>query len=161
MPFNAVKDKTETGPNASILAAATGDYNHGLSWNGGEKYNVVSYVGKGAFALVFKLSAKKDGEVYACKQIEKRRFIKDGILNHKVHNEILVMKDLEHVWINLPCKRVITDSNSPISSSTSNITRPKSTFSSSWNLLVVVTLAPIQTMAPQCLNICVRSWLPR
>ncbi|KAL9098643.1 MAG: hypothetical protein Q9163_005736 [Psora crenata] len=96
MPFNAMKDKAEASPNASILAAATGDYNHGLNWNGGEKYNVVSYVGKGAFAMVYKLSAKKDGEVYACKQIEKRRFIKDGVLNHKVHNEILVMKDLEH-----------------------------------------------------------------
>ena len=92
-----MKDKAEASPNASILAAATGDYNHGLQWNGGEKYNVVSYIGKGAFAMVYKLSAKKDGEVYACKQIEKRRFIKDGVLNHKVHNEILVMKDLEHV----------------------------------------------------------------
>ncbi|KAL9130747.1 MAG: hypothetical protein Q9217_001143 [Psora testacea] len=99
MPFNAMKDKAGASPNASILAAATGDYNHGLNWNGGEKYNVVSYVGKGAFAMVYKLSAKKDGEVYACKQIEKRRFIKDGVLNHKVHNEILVMKDLEHPHI--------------------------------------------------------------
>ena len=96
MPFNAVKDKAEVSPNASILAAATGDYHHGSGWNGGDKYNVVSYIGKGAFAMVFKLSAAKDGEVYACKQIEKRRFIKDGILNHKGHNEILVMKDLVH-----------------------------------------------------------------
>ena len=96
MPFNAMKDKAESSPNASILAAATGDFNHGFGWTGGEKYNIVNYIGKGAFAMVYKLSAKKDGEVYACKQIEKRRFIKDGVLNHKVHNEILVMKDLEH-----------------------------------------------------------------
>ena len=99
MPFNAMKDKAEASPNASILAAATGDYNHGFGWNGGDKYNVVSYIGKGAFAMVYKLSATKDGEVYACKQIEKRRFIKDGALNNKVHNEILVMKDLEHPHI--------------------------------------------------------------
>ena len=96
MPFNAMKDKAEASPNASILAAATADFNHGFGWNGGEKYNVVSYIGKGAFAMVCKLSAKHNGEVYACKQIEKRRFIKDGVLNHKVHNEILVMKDLQH-----------------------------------------------------------------
>ena len=96
MPFNAMKYKAEASPNASILAAATGEYNHGFGWNGGGKYNVVGYIGKGAFAMVHKLSAKENGEVYACKQIEKRRFIKDGVLNHKVHNEILVMKDLQH-----------------------------------------------------------------
>ena len=96
LPFNPLKDRAAASPNASMLAAATGDSNHGLGWNGGDKYNVVKPIGKGAFALVFQLSAKVDGEVYACKQIEKRRFIKDGILNNKAHNEIMVMKELEH-----------------------------------------------------------------
>ena len=94
--FNPLKIQTEASPNASMLAAATGDSNHGLGWNGGEKYNVVKPIGKGAFAVVYQLSTKSKGEVYACKRIEKRRFIKDGILNGKVHNEIDVMKDLEH-----------------------------------------------------------------
>ena len=68
-----------------------------MHWNGGEKYNVVGYVGKGAFAMVFKLSSKRDGEVFAAKQIEKRRFIKDGIVGHAVHNELDVMETLDHV----------------------------------------------------------------
>ena len=99
LPFNPIKDQAEASPNASMLAAATGDNNHGLGWNGGEKYNVIKPIKNGAFAMVFQLSAKKDGELYACKQIEKRRFMKDGVLNHKAHNEILVMKDLEHANI--------------------------------------------------------------
>lgn len=96
LPFVPMKDRAEASPNASMLAAATGDNNHGLGWNGGETYNVIKPVGKGAFAVVYQLSAKKDGELYACKQIEKRRFMKDGALNQKVHNEVLVMKDLQH-----------------------------------------------------------------
>ena len=99
LPFDPLKDQAEASPNASMLAAATHDNNHGLGWNGGEKYNVVKPIGKGAFAVVYKLSSIQNGEVYACKQIEKRRFIKDGVLNQKVHNEIDVMKDLEHANI--------------------------------------------------------------
>lgn len=98
MPFNALsRGESEITPNASILAAATGEFNHGMLWSGGDKYNVVQYIGKGAFAMVYKLSSVENGEVYAAKQIEKRRFIKDGVMGHKVHHEILVMKDLHHV----------------------------------------------------------------
>ena len=87
----------ETTPNGSILAAATSSNNHGLHWNGGEKYNVVNYIGKGAFAMVYKLSSKRDGELYAVKEVSKKNFIKDGILGHKFHNELNVMKSLHHV----------------------------------------------------------------
>ena len=70
-----------------------------MRWNGGEKYNVVGHVGKGAFADVYKLSTKEDGELFAVKEIEKRRFLKEGILNHKANNEIEVMKNLNHVRV--------------------------------------------------------------
>ena len=99
LPFKPGKDQANASPNASMLAAATGDNSHGLGWNGGEKYNVIKPIGKGAFAMVFQLSTKDHGELYACKQIEKRRWIKDGILNHKSHNEIDVMRDLQHPHI--------------------------------------------------------------
>ena len=99
MPFRPLNQPAndDSYENGSILAAATGDYNHGMHWDGGIKYNVVNYIGKGAFAMVFKISGVSDGEVYAAKQIEKRRFIKDGQLGSKVHHEISIMERLRHV----------------------------------------------------------------
>lgn len=92
--------------NAALVApeiiAPPRSYNHGSSWNGGEKYNVVAHIGKGAFANVYKLATKQDGEVFATKEIEKRKFMKDGSLSHKAHNEILVMKQLNHVRAHCP-----------------------------------------------------------
>lgn len=68
-----------------------------MEWNGGDQYNVVGYIGKGAFAIVYKLAMKRDGELFAVKQIEKRRFVKNGILDRKINNEIHIMKNLSHV----------------------------------------------------------------
>lgn len=79
------------------LAAGSETYNHGMAWNGGEEYNVVGYIGKGAFATVFKLATKRDGELFAVKQIDKRRFIKNNVLDQKISNEMLIMRDLCHV----------------------------------------------------------------
>lgn len=71
-----------------------------MTWNGGDTYNVIGHAGKGAFANVFKLSTKQDGELFAAKELDKRRFIKDGILDRKAHNEIDVMKQIKHVSFN-------------------------------------------------------------
>ena len=92
------REDTPLSANAlQALAAGTEQYSHGMHWPGGEKYNVVGYIGKGAFALVYKLATKSDGELFAAKQLEKRRFMKDGILDQKINNELLIMKDLRHV----------------------------------------------------------------
>lgn len=80
-----------------MIAAGTSGNHHGLHWNGGEKYNVVGHIGSGAFATVCKVSTKRDGEVYAVKEIEKRKFLKDGIVSHKFHNELNVMMNARHV----------------------------------------------------------------
>ena len=82
-------------PTTSIIFP--GGNNHGLHWNGGEKYNVVGHIGAGAFATVCKLSSKRDGEVFAVKQLEKRRFLKDGIANSKFYNELNLMMSARHV----------------------------------------------------------------
>ncbi len=79
------------------LAAGTERFSHGMHWKGDDTYNVVEYIGKGAFALVYKIVTKHDGEPFAAKELEKRRFMKDGILDQKIHNELLIMKDLCHV----------------------------------------------------------------
>lgn len=68
-----------------------------MVWKGDDKYNVVEYIGKGAFANVYKIATKHDGEAFAAKELEKRRFVKDGVLDQKLHNELLIMKGLCHV----------------------------------------------------------------
>lgn len=89
-----------TPPNvnsAALIASGSSQYHFGMHWNGGDTYNVVGYIGKGAFAMVYKLATKRDGEVFAVKQLEKRKFIKNGILDHKVNNELRIIKHLRHV----------------------------------------------------------------
>lgn len=70
---------------------------YGTEWNGGAKYNITRKIGQGAFAIVYQLATKKEGELFAAKEIEKRRFIKDGKLDSRMMNEIEIMKKLEHV----------------------------------------------------------------
>lgn len=70
---------------------------YGMHWTGGSIYNVTGQIGKGAFATVYKLATKQDGIVYAAKELDKRRFMKNGILDQKVDNEMKIMKDLRHV----------------------------------------------------------------
>ncbi|KAM0743157.1 hypothetical protein ACQRIT_003334 [Beauveria bassiana] len=65
-------------------------------WTGSGKYNKVRAVGKGAFAVVYKVTAKYDGRPYAAKELEKRHFIKNGVLDQKVENEMRIMQRLNH-----------------------------------------------------------------
>jgi hypothetical protein len=66
-------------------------------WNGSEKYNRVGTIGKGAFAVVYKVTSKYDGNPYAAKELDKRRFMKNGLLDEKVENEMNIMQRVEHV----------------------------------------------------------------
>lgn len=66
-------------------------------WNGSGKYNRVGRIGKGAFATVYKVTAKFDGRPYAAKELDKRKFLKDGVLDHKVENEMKIMQRAKHV----------------------------------------------------------------
>lgn len=68
-----------------------------MNWSGGSKYNVVGTIGQGAFANVYKLSSKRDGVVFAAKQLDKSRFAKDGTLSSKIYNELNLIKSLRHV----------------------------------------------------------------
>ncbi|KAE8358848.1 kinase-like domain-containing protein [Aspergillus caelatus] len=69
---------------------------YGMHWTGGPTYNVTGQIGKGAFATVYKLATKQHGAVYAAKELDKRRFMKNGVLDQKVDNEMKIMKDLKH-----------------------------------------------------------------
>lgn len=66
-------------------------------WKGSDKYNKVGEIGKGAFAVVHKVTAKFDGNPYAAKELDKRRFMKNGVLDVKVDNEMKIMQRVHHV----------------------------------------------------------------
>lgn len=68
----------------------------GMHWNGGIDYNVVGYIGKGAFATVYQIADKSDGMLYAAKELEKRRFMKDGRIDSRLDNELQIMRSISH-----------------------------------------------------------------
>ena len=86
----------ENKTNASLTAGSE-RFNCGMRWNGGDKYEVVSHIGQGTFANVYKLATKREGHVVAVKEVEKRRFLKNGIVGQTVDNELKIMKTLHHV----------------------------------------------------------------
>jgi serine/threonine protein kinase len=69
---------------------------YGMHWAGGDRYNVVGQIGKGAFATVYQLATKSDGQLFAAKELEKRRFMKNGLLDRKIDNELQIMKAISH-----------------------------------------------------------------
>lgn len=67
------------------------------AWNGSDRYNRVGEIGKGAFATVYKVTSKFDGLPYAAKELDKRKFMKNGVLDQKVENEMKIMQKIQHV----------------------------------------------------------------
>ncbi|KAL3417637.1 hypothetical protein PVAG01_10647 [Phlyctema vagabunda] len=65
-------------------------------WRGGSTYNKIGTIGKGAFAVVYKVTRKYDGQPFAAKELEKRRFMKNGILDQKVDSEMTIMRKITH-----------------------------------------------------------------
>ncbi|KAI1133865.1 hypothetical protein F5Y05DRAFT_254282 [Hypoxylon sp. FL0543] len=65
-------------------------------WRGSEKYARVGVIGKGAFATVHKVTSKYDGTPYAAKELDKRKFMKNGVLDQKVENEMKIMQKIHH-----------------------------------------------------------------
>ena len=69
------------------------------SWPGSDKYNRVGEVGRGAFATVYMVTSKFNGSPYAAKELDKRKFMKNGILDQKVENEMKIMQQVDHVRV--------------------------------------------------------------
>ncbi|KAK3311290.1 uncharacterized protein B0T15DRAFT_389322 [Chaetomium strumarium] len=65
-------------------------------WNGSNKYNRVCEIGRGAFATVHKVTNKLTGQPYAAKELDKRKFMKNGVLDQKVENEMRIMQKIKH-----------------------------------------------------------------
>ncbi|CAA9957553.1 meiosis-specific serine threonine-protein kinase mek1 [Pyrenophora teres f. maculata] len=67
-----------------------------MKWDGGACYNIIGQIGKGAFATVYQLATKMSGKLHAAKELEKRRFMKNGMLDKKIDNEMKIMQGLRH-----------------------------------------------------------------
>ncbi|KIW20454.1 hypothetical protein PV08_01029 [Exophiala spinifera] len=76
--------------------ASMRESSYGNHWNGGSLYNFTGLLGKGAFATVYRVQTKKEGDVYAAKELDKHRFIKNGVLDIKFDSELNIMKHLQH-----------------------------------------------------------------
>ncbi|KAK4226904.1 Serine/threonine-protein kinase RAD53 [Podospora fimiseda] len=74
--------------------SAVGGLNWG--WPGSSNYARVGEIGKGAFATVYKVTSRFTGEPYAAKELDKRRFMKNGVLDQKVENEMKIMQAINH-----------------------------------------------------------------
>ncbi|KHO00101.1 Serine/threonine-protein kinase domain protein [Metarhizium album ARSEF 1941] len=88
----------ETSPSPHLSPGKRKD-SHGAvrnEWKGSGKYNRIGMIGKGAFAVVYKVTSKYDGLPYAAKELEKRLFIKNGVLDQKVENEMRIMQRVNH-----------------------------------------------------------------
>ncbi|KAF4124054.1 FHA protein, partial [Geosmithia morbida] len=77
-------------------AVAAAAVHRSKEWTGSGKYNKVRSIGKGAFAVVYKVTGKFDGKPYAAKELEKRHFIRNGVLDQKVENEMKIMERVQH-----------------------------------------------------------------
>ncbi|KAK0389575.1 hypothetical protein NLU13_3150 [Sarocladium strictum] len=65
-------------------------------WTGSGKYNRIGTIGKGAFAVVYKVASKYDGSPYAAKELDKQRFMKNGVVDQKAENEMKIMRCIDH-----------------------------------------------------------------
>ncbi|KAH7026538.1 uncharacterized protein B0I36DRAFT_366090 [Microdochium trichocladiopsis] len=92
-PFNRAKTKEIEHTPAETMPHIPRE------WRGGEKYARVGVVGKGAFATVYKVTSKYDGSPYAAKELDKRKFMKNGVLDQKVENEMKIMQAVQHPHI--------------------------------------------------------------
>lgn len=72
-------------------------------WTESERYHRVGKIGQGAFATVYKVTDKFHGIPYAAKELDKRKFIKNGVLDQKVENEMNIMQRIKHV--SMPLRR--------------------------------------------------------
>jgi serine/threonine protein kinase len=83
-------------PNAA--SPSSGNTEHlSRAWTGSDRYHVVGEIGKGAFATVYKVTDKWEGTPYAAKELDKRKFMKNGVLDQKVENEMTIMQKIQHV----------------------------------------------------------------
>ncbi|KAF3017406.1 hypothetical protein E8E14_003956 [Neopestalotiopsis sp. 37M] len=88
----------KTARNGSVAQPTNNlfEYQHPREFQSNEKYARVGVIGKGAFATVYKVTSKFTGLPYAAKELDKRKFMKNGVLDQKVENEMKIMQKVSH-----------------------------------------------------------------
>ncbi|KAI5300316.1 hypothetical protein KEM55_008223 [Ascosphaera atra] len=81
----------------TIITVPTAFYQYESRWDGGKDYTVIDTIGSGAFATVYKVAAKSDGKVYACKEINKKHMMKNKHAGKILSHELKIMERLCHV----------------------------------------------------------------
>ena len=79
-----------------FTTASTIPFNQGMHWNGAPNYRVLKLIGRGAFANVYQLATLSEGELFAVKEIDLKRVIKEGLLGQEANKELAIMKKLSH-----------------------------------------------------------------
>jgi len=69
---------------------------YGMAWSGGQKYKCTGVLGKGAFATVYLIATRLNGELFAAKELEKKRFMRRGVLDKKLDSELKIMQRIQH-----------------------------------------------------------------
>ncbi|KAI1819745.1 Pkinase-domain-containing protein [Xylaria intraflava] len=65
-------------------------------FRGNDKYARRDDIGKGAFATVYVVTSRFNGQPFAAKELDKRKFMKDNVLDQKVENEMKIMQKVKH-----------------------------------------------------------------
>lgn len=91
-------EEQHKGPKGAkgIITVPTANHSFGMHWNGAPDYNVVGLIGKGAFATVYKVAAKRTGRLYACKELDKRAVGRNTNTEKMINQELQVMRRLFH-----------------------------------------------------------------
>jgi len=63
---------------------------------------------------VYMITSKYDGTTFAAKELEKRRFVKNGILDQKVDQEMRIMSSIRHVSLAQDLEIHIDDTNAQV-----------------------------------------------
>lgn len=84
-------------PNAANRGAGTSSMvRKRREWRGGLKYNKINTIGKGAFAIVYRVTDKQTGVPFAAKELEKKKLMKNSAVQ-KVDTEMKIMSKINHV----------------------------------------------------------------
>ena len=112
-PKPAITDKTQLDSdlvsNLDLLSAGTERNTLANGWTANGRYRVISELGKGAFAIVYKINTTTDGEVQAAKRIDRNAFMKNGALDGKFLNELQIMQKVDHVSVHMLDRSIIID----------------------------------------------------
>jgi serine/threonine protein kinase len=91
--------RNSPGGRHAVASAAIPTTSFGMKWDGRPDFKVTNMIGKGAFATVYQLTTFRDGHLLAAKELEKKRLVKDGVLDRRVSNELKIMKSVKHPHI--------------------------------------------------------------